>query len=197
MTGSVVRSGRGAKILSVVAVVLAVTMIAGCGQDAPRLQFPEGKFNPFGLVMGGMRAKEDGDFGSIFICLSQRGRATITAVRPVHPTGGFKVQQFAVRLNPRLKGKEGLGGATGSLWSKGFADNHVVDIKCGVTHDAAVADEIGVEITRPAPADAGSDGFNVYYRSDGEAGTLRIPFVAALCSGNPDSPACKRANPWH
>jgi hypothetical protein len=175
-----------------IAVALAIVN-PGCGGSTTRLQFAGGQFTPSGLVLGSMRTGEDGDVGAILVCLTQPGRATITAVRPVNPNGGLRVSRFAVRLNPYLTGKEGLGGGDGSLSAHGFGRDQVVEAKCGVRHGGAVADEIGLELSRPSSRDAAAAGLDIDYRLNGRRGRLWLTYALALCSDSSSGSACKSA----
>lgn len=53
--------------------------------------------------------------GEMILCLTGPGRAVITAVRPIHPTGTIDVVGFAVRPNPALTGNELLGVVWGTV----------------------------------------------------------------------------------
>jgi hypothetical protein len=129
----------------------------------------------------------------MILCLSEPGEATITSVRPLSPSGGFHVDDFAVRPDPLLDGNPLLGTARGDLESVGFGSDVTVDIECG---SRQVGQELGVQASRDTGADASSASWLVAYETDDSSGTLTIAMAVQLCTGSPSSSACSALAPF-
>src|SRR5690348_16685613 len=109
MGGCMASSWCGWRRATALLIVGCLAMVAGCVQQ-PELRMPGG--------MVATRVTEGNDrvmpgrpwsIGSMMLCLSGPGSARITAVRPWRPVGRIRVQAFAVRPNPFVKGADGLG----------------------------------------------------------------------------------------
>lgn len=183
------RRGRAASVALVVAVVALGAYLLFGRASWPHLGIDGGRLNPgvgesFPLGVGHPES-----VGGVLICLSRPGSAKITAVRPYHVVGGFKVEAYAVRPDPYVSGRDSLGNADGPLTSNGFGTDHVVDVKCDRDHRKP-AYELGLQVTRTTSADAGAAGFDVYYRSQGHTGMFTVPYAQVACSGNGQGPGC-------
>jgi hypothetical protein len=119
--------------------------------------------------------------GEMLLCLTKPGRAVIAAVRPIHPVGSLEVVGFAVRPNPLLRGADMLGTESGTLRNYGFAANRTVDTSCG-SSDSGRAYELGLELTVPPHANAGTTGWEIVYRIGGRTASTAFPLGAILCS---------------
>ena len=129
--------------------------------------------------------------GEMLLCLTGAGKAVITDVRPVHPTGTIDVVGYAVRPNPLLTGAEMLGAGYGTLRTHGFTPNRTVDRRCGGTNSGQ-GYELGLELAVPAGMNAGTTAWKIDYRVGVHAATLTFPLGAILCStSNIDDGPCK------
>ena len=174
---------------------IVMVSIAACGASTTpsgaKLEL-DGKINvgtsgQFGYV------KSDGvvSFGSVPVCLSHPGRATITEVRPYHRDGELAVQTYAVRRNPYLTGSGELyGGARSTLRAQGFSSGRVVTAKCGMRDGEAVMFELGIQLRKHSTY-ASAAGWIVYWKSKTASGHFYVPVAIALCPGSPTTKACK------
>ena len=119
--------------------------------------------------------------GEMLLCLTKPGRAVITAVPPIHPVGSLEVVGFAVRPNPLLRGADMLGTESGTLRKYGFAANRTVKTSCG-SSDSGRGYELGLELTVPPHANAGTSGWEIVYRIGGRTASTAFPLGAILCS---------------
>jgi hypothetical protein len=132
------------------------------------------------------------DIGEMFLCLTGRGRAVITDVRPVRPLGTVEVVAFAVRPNPILRGAAMLGSGSGTLGDNGFnTADRIVDTQC--VSGSGQGYELGLELTVPPGTNAGTTGFQIDYTVGDHTATLTYPVGAILCSTpSVDDAQCKR-----
>jgi hypothetical protein len=129
--------------------------------------------------------------GEMILCLTGPGRAVITAVRPIHPTGTIDVLGYAVRPNPVLSGGELLGSDYGTLQTHGFTANHTVDVPCGAD-DSGHGYELALELSVPPDTNAGTNGWDIDYRIGDHTASTTFPYGAVLCStARLDDQPCK------
>ncbi len=143
--------------------------------------------------------------GSIMLCLTSPGTATITGVALHEPSGEIRVDAFAVRPNPFTQGQDGLGTDDRSLasFAAGFdpggtqrvsgvcpADAQASDaVQASDTPNDAQSSELGVQVSLAAGEMGGGKGLAVTYDIAGTEGTAVIPFGIWLCARTcPDSP---------
>jgi hypothetical protein len=119
--------------------------------------------------------------GDMIFCLTGPGRAVITAVRPINPTGTIEVLDYAVRPNPFVRTHYGLGTDFGTLRTHGFTADRTVDVACGAA-DSGNGYELGLELAVPAGTNAGTTGWEVDYRVGDHTGSTTFPYGAVLCS---------------
>lgn len=178
--------------LAAVAALLGVWWAGGA--SGPTLQIAGGI--PAGqTVLEGVGSVKPGapqSPGSMTVCLSGPGRATITSVRPWKPVGRVIVQAFAVRPSPFMQDPPGmgLGDDTGPLSKFGFTGSHVVDIACNSRAGAAY--ELAIQVTKPTGRQVGAAGWVISYVSGGRRSQLTFPLAVKLCSGRADAPTCRR-----
>jgi hypothetical protein len=88
--------------------LLALTL-AGCGMsnDDARIIVPGGPV-PAGGAYADTRAGVPFVVGDLIICLDRPGTAVIAKIDPIQPTGGFRIDAFAVIPNAMERGGEGF-----------------------------------------------------------------------------------------
>jgi hypothetical protein len=164
----------------------------GCGGWSEPTLVPGGNPN---VSMNGIPAVSSARHalvGEMLLCLTARGRAVITGVRPIHPAGSIDVLGFAVRPNPLLTGADMLGAEYGTLRIHGFTANRTVDRPCGAS-DSGHGYELGLELAVPPGTNAGTTGWEIDYKVGDHAASLRFPLGAVLCSTpSIDDEPCKR-----
>lgn len=173
-----------------VAAGFLITLATACGGSGPSLR-PAGNPNP---SMGGfskVSATHRALLGSMLLCLTGPGRAVISAVRPIHPTGTIEVLDYAVRPNPILTGGGMVGTDYGTLRSYGFTANRTVDALCGADNSGH-GYELGLELSVPPGANAGTSGWEIDYRIGDHTASTTFPQGAVLCSTSFDDKACQR-----
>lgn len=191
----------------VVSAILAV-VTAGCaiggvgiesGDESPRLralgQSGEGSW---GISMPHTVEDRPYSFGGPVLCLNRPGTAVITGVSAERPSGGMRIDAFAIRPDPTEVGGIGFGADRVDLITAGFEPGRpalisaVCDRQPGLAAgrkpatDQAVAQhsvELGLQYSRHGVAPAIASGVIVTYRSGSKLRHLRIPFVVALCPG--------------
>jgi hypothetical protein len=143
--------------------------------------------------------------GSIMLCLTSPGTATITGVALHEPSGEIRVDAFAVRPNPFTQGQDGLGTDDRSLASFAAdfdpggtqrvsgvcpADAQASDaVQASDTPIDAQASELGVQVSLAAGETGGGRGLDVTYDLGGTKRTAVIPFGVWLCARTcPDGP---------
>lgn len=120
-------------------------------------------------------------FGEMLLCLTGSGRAVITAVRPIHPTGTINVLDYAVRPNPLLTGGEMLGSDYGTLRTDGFTADRTVDAPCGAGNSGH-GYELAIELSVPPGTNAGTTGWEIDYRIGDHTASMTFPLSVVLCS---------------
>jgi hypothetical protein len=172
-------------------VLMLAVACQGCGGwSGPRLT--AGNPNPSMDGFPAVSPPRHALLGEMLLCLTGPGRAVITEVRPIHPTGTIDVVGFAVRPNPLLRGAEMLGEEYGTLRTYGFTPNRTVDTRCGRS-DSGQGFELALELAVPPGMDAGTTAWEIDYRVGGHAASLTFPLGAVVCStSNIDDGPCKR-----
>lgn len=168
-----------------------ITLATACGGwSGPSLR-PAGNPN---TSMGGFPQVNAGHhalLGSMLLCLTGPGRAVITAVRPIHPTGTIEVVDYAVRPNPLLTGGEMVGTEYGTLRTRGFTANRTVDTPCGADNSGH-GYELGLELSVRHGTNAATNGWEIDYRIGGHTASTTFPQGAILCStASLDDKPCK------
>jgi hypothetical protein len=126
-------------------------------------------------------AANHGLIGEMILCLTGPGRAVITAIRPIHPTGTIDVVGYALRPNPALTGGEMLGSDWGTLRTHGFTANRTVEVPCGAA-DSGHGDELAIEMSVPPGTNAGTTGWEIDYRVGAHTASTTFPYGAVLCT---------------
>lgn len=163
-----------------------LSLVSGCG-GLPQLQRPGGSAPS--VTEGNVKVKpgQPWSIGSMMLCLSAPGTATITAVRTLHPVGAIRVQAYAVRPSPA---GPMLGDAIHPLSALGFPQSHQVQVVCGSRKRAPV--ELGVQLAKASPEPVGAGGFILDYQIDGHDATMTFPVGVFMCSPSDAGPPCRR-----
>jgi hypothetical protein len=129
--------------------------------------------------------------GSMELCLTTPGRATIRSVAMHQPTGDIVIEAFATRPNPFTRGLDGIGNAHSTI-----ADLRVdldpaapavvagtcpADLSAMSDAEAAGLVELVVQVVRSSGADAGATALDITYEVGGQARTSVIPLGIWLC----------------
>lgn len=128
--------------------------------------------------------------GAMLLCLTGPGRAVITAVRPIHPTGTIEVVDYAVRPNPLLTGGEMVGTEYGTLRTHGFTANRTVGEPCGADNSGH-GYELALELSVPRGTNAATTGWEIDYQIGDHTASTTFPQGAVLCSTSFDEQPCK------
>ena len=109
MTSNRVHSGLRVALIA----VLALSM-AACGSP-PTLRWEGAHGSAAGIGVANLPLEAPVSFGTVMLCVSTAGTATVRSVAVHEPTGDIEVQAFATRLNPFTRGLDGLGTARSSI----------------------------------------------------------------------------------
>lgn len=136
--------------------------------------------------------------GSIMLCLTSPGTATVTGVALHEPSGEIRVDAFAVRPNPFPRGHDALGtderplasfaadfdpGGTQRVSGVCPANTQASDaVQASDTIIDAQASELGVQVSLPAGEMGGGKSLDVTYDLGGTKRTAVIPFGIWLCA---------------
>ena len=127
-------------------------------------------------------------FGTIVLCVSAPGTATITDVSFKEPTGGMHVDAFATRQSPIRIGGQFLGADTKTLADVGdgfIIGGAPIEDQCPPAADDATwvgGVELGIQVSKSTSAMARANALEVTYETDGSRMSLTIPFGIALCA---------------
>jgi hypothetical protein len=168
----------------------ALAVAASLAVTAPRLRVV-GDYTYVSVGVGRNVPRQAVSLGELLLCVEGADRATITAVEPVNPTGGFRVEAFAVRPNPFSTQDDMLGDRPSTLSELGIEQRHAVDVRCG---SSGVGMELDVQASRPGHQNASSDGWKVSYRSAWRRSSFVVRHAVQLCSGW--TAACRDLNPY-
>ncbi|HEX8941428.1 MAG TPA: lipoprotein [Candidatus Limnocylindrales bacterium] len=184
-------SAASGRLLGVL-VLAAALALAGCGQTTDlRLEGVSGTAAALGVQ--DVPTGQSVSFGSIMLCLSRAGSATLRSVAVHQPTGDIEVQAFAVRPNPFTRGLEGVGSARGAISDlhadldpsapgKTVAGVCAADPTKPTDAESAHSVELVVQVARGGGDVAGGSALDVVYEAGGSTRTAVIPFGVWLCA---------------
>jgi len=174
-----------------VLLIVAAVAVGGCG-EGPRLRWP-GE-NTAGLAMSNVAYGAPRSVGSMPLCVTAPGTATITSVALHEPTGNLRIDAFAVRPNPFARGLDGVGDSLTPLGEIGggfdpAATQQVSDV-CPTDEQIADPDfdwpplpEFAVQVSWSSGDLAGGTGIDVTYELGGSELVALIPFEIWVCAG--------------
>lgn len=183
-------------ILVTATILIAAVVLGGCSASGPALEMA-GEPGSGGEAQPAIRANTPWilDIPGM-LCLSEPGQVTITAVA-IHPgvglpLGGLRVEAFATRPSPFIRGGMGLSTLQTTLaaYGHGFVPGGpqvavaAPGTTCPTAADAYLwrgGTELGLQVSKDQPGLAGGAGVDVTYRSAGVSHTLLIPFAIVLC----------------
>lgn len=185
--------GRVAVALVLIAAAVAVIVFSPHG-EAPRLTAGPDPLNQVKESIDGVGRGETAIFGDIFLCLDRPGRIAITSVRGRGATSGFRVDDFAVHINPWWNNPHPrrttvIGDARGTL-----ADNHVprgwrvLHLTCD---EAGRGYFLTVQVTNNSSGIASAQALDIAYTSEREQQTLEYPRALELCPASHSTRACE------
>ena len=102
----------------------------------------------------------------------------------------MRVQAFAVRPNPFVKGGGGLGDDFQPLSRVGFPRSHRIRAVCGSRTGASV--ELGIQLSKQSRQPVGAAGWLIDYRVNGHSATMTFPMGVFMCSPGDAGQACRR-----
>jgi hypothetical protein len=188
-----------ASLLAAPAVALLLTCAASDPPRGPRISdYPPGTGGGIGLDL--TKANTTYAFDDASLCLTNRGSVTVERVEVAAPTGGLRVQTFAVRPAGTGETFNYLSDARQRLTDVGYrVDGPIrVDRACPADPTAIPApgeevDLLGVEVVKPSDATATGNGFVVTYRSGRERRRAYVPLGIVLCAGKTEEsrPECE------
>jgi hypothetical protein len=168
-----------------------VLLVAACGAHAETgLLRVLGCDGCSGSVeQGFVSPNEHISFGSVILCLSQPGSVTVTDVSLVNVEGSLRVDAFAFRPNPYVRGQPAVGAERATLVDLGFdpAAPQVVDTPCpadlGQVTPETGGSEIAVELSYTDGEVAQSRSLKVTYQDDAShrSATMSVPLGLGLC----------------
>jgi hypothetical protein len=175
------------------AIVLMVLFVAACGSIAPELRMAGDPSTKVGITLSNTPHHAPRSIGSMMLCLSGPGTATITRVALHEPSGDARVDAFAVRPNPFAQGLNGVGAEDRTLVEigGGFAPGAAqqVDGECltaAEMNDPAITSrlkEFAVQVASWSGDVAGGTALDVTYAIGGVERTALVPFAIWLCTG--------------
>ncbi|MDH4335139.1 MAG: hypothetical protein OEW24_07775, partial [Chloroflexota bacterium] len=129
--------------------------------------------------------------GSISLCLTEAGTATITSAAIHGAAGDIRVEAFAVRPNPFARGLDAVGAESRTLVEidSGFDPGAVQQVSAvcpaeGQMDDESVTSlipEFAVQVSWSSGDLAGGDGIDVNYEINGSQHTALVPFAIWVC----------------
>jgi hypothetical protein len=144
------------------------------------------------VAMGNAAYGEPRSVGSMSLCLTSPGVATITRVALHEPTGDIRVDAFGVRPNPFVGGLDAVGTTTVPLEEigGGFELGGVQQVSEVCPTEAQGADptyqstlgEFAVQVSWASGDVSGGAGLDVTYEIAGVERTAVIPFGIWLCA---------------
>lgn len=172
-------------------VLTLVLSVAACG-SSPELRMAGNPGNAAAIAMEDVPLDTPISFGGVMLCVSAPATATIRAVAVHQATGDIEVQAFAVRLNPFMRGLDGLGNQRSTI-----ADLHLdfdptapATVSGECPDDAASLPpsvsaqlvELAVQVARRSGDAGGGPALDVTYELGGGTRTAIIPFGVWLCA---------------
>jgi hypothetical protein len=165
---------------------------AACGAAQPVLRAPTD--NTASLSMSNAEFDMPLSVGSMSLCLTSPGTATITRVAMHEPTGDIRVEAFALRPDPYTRGLNGVGAQKIPLADVGggFDPGGIQQVSVVCPTEAqrsdptfeSTDDEFAVQVSWSSGDVSGGPGIEVTYEIDGTERTAVIPFGIWLCAGN-------------
>jgi hypothetical protein len=127
--------------------------------------------------------------GSMTLCITTPGHATILSVAMHEPTGDIGVEAFATRPNPFTR--DGVGIPMSSIVDLQLdldpaapaivSGTCPADVSAMSDAEAAALVELVVQVVRRSGTDAGASALDITYDVDGQTRTSVIPFGIWLC----------------
>jgi hypothetical protein len=158
--------------------------VSACG-DAVELRMP-GEGRPFGISLPEVSRDDTVLVGSIPLCVSSPDAVvTVTAVAPV--SEAVTVQRFDIRRHDSTEGTVLTGGELGELNSEGGT---TVTVPCEPSLASGAVNELVLQVSHGGGAST-TDGIRVTYAVEGGGGTLLVPLLLSLCSGDAVGNGCR------
>ena len=169
---------------------LVALSIAACGAAQPELRMPTDATS--GVAISNVSPNQPRSVGSMSLCLTAPGTATITGVALHEPMGDIRVEVFAVRPSPFSRGLDAVGTDTRPLAAiaGGFDPDAVqqVSVVCPSEMEMAgedigmILNEFAVQVSWSSGDMSGGSALDVTYLVGGEERTAVIPFGIWLCA---------------
>ena len=186
------RTRATVRLASMTVAALAAISLAACGPSTDlRMAVAEGTAASDAFRDVGVG--QPFSFGATMLCLSRPGNVVLRSVAVHQPNGDIEVQAFAVRLNPFLRGLDGLGGEASTIagLKSDFDPDAPVKQVSGVCPEdpanppdsvSAQLVELAVQVVRGSGGAAGGSALDVAYEVDGSTRTAVIPHGVWLCA---------------
>lgn len=162
-----------ATLVVVAATATVVASRSRSGPSVPLMRFQGEKGDKFGIAAIYNPGRLS-TFGSIPLCLTKPGAATIISVVPRGGGGGLNITAFAVR--PGTAGS-GFGAGHRSLQAEGFPTTAIVSTICG----SVSADELGLTVQRTGDGNGQYTSLRVNYQVAGKHLSAVIPMGLKIC----------------
>jgi hypothetical protein len=183
----------------------ALTLVLGACGPAAQVQMVGGTSVAASIGSANVPVGVPVSVGSMTLCVTAPGRATIQSVAMREPTGDIVIEAFATRPNPFTRGRFGVGNAKSSIVDLHLdldpAAPAIVSGTCPAEGsamsdvEAAGLVELVVQVVRRSGTDAGASALDITYEIDGRARTSVIPFGIWLCQATcpPESESLYRS----
>jgi hypothetical protein len=179
------------RVSLVLLVLLSGLGSAACGRAQPALRVPTD--NTASVAVSNVAYGEPRSVGSMSLCLTSPGIATITRVDLHRRSGDIRVEAFAVRPDPFARGLNGVGTDLRPLAEigGGFDPGGIQTVSMVCPTEAQRADptyestfdEFAVQVSWASGDVSGGTGLDVTYRIEDVERTAVIPFGIWLCAG--------------
>ena len=173
-------------------IVLLAMLIVGASACSSPPELRMAGDNKVGAALASVAYEQHRSIGSIPICLTEPGSAIITGVAIHEATGDIRVQAFAVRPNPFVRGIDGVGTDERTLAEigEGFAPGAIQEVSavCPTADQmddesvTAQVPEFAIQVSWSSGGLAGGTGIDLTYEIDGSRHTSRIPMAVWVCS---------------
>jgi hypothetical protein len=181
------------RLTALLTILVVGPLCAAClGHSTVRVTVP-GTPNDVGEGAAHIRTGQPVSVGSMSLCLSRAGRATIDDVSLVGPVGGIEVDGWTLVNHPKQATEMFVGTDRRTLRSYGYPLTHTVDMTCPGSPDVQSLDELVVQVERTDDRDAGSHAFRIDWTSNDDHGSLVFPLAIALCQERSSDAAPCRA----